>query len=841
MLKHSTNPSSVNATNGKLRNSYNSLNNTIPFVNNSINHVKYQQHQQQNNNKNNDNNNDNGSNESSKNGRSASLPLKIMLNKNGTSEKIIKSWNGDSSASLINKYLDHLNGRSASTTNGNIFLTCRYNQLSLSEHFLNLFQEESVDQSIKNLRMLAAANNNKNKLIKFNYNINSLTNGDGDYFNLKLNKNNSINHNKIIEETKNIQEENDKNNNLVLKSEITKTTENDLINENTSITATSEQPLECSNDSTNKSNDTEVRRISGDIDNNNIKEIQSCSTPINNSLNDHNETLTLSQEEQQPTEIANDNKVSQTEVLPPESVVSTTQLVTVTNSNESSISFDSSNSSSGIYSNSSNSDQDISKSTKIEESNSLISENLNVTSDTTILDDNLSTSTSNTNAIEEAIADEEFSSSLYEEELEYRKFLPKKSCLASKSKLFIDLTGVGENSNELTLAATSSPLIPSSPLGSPDFSLSITSSINSSELNSSSTLATTTNTTTSSSASKKRVLFADTCGKELFTVRTMNEPSNCPPKLTSKIVQYFLNREFDRSNSLSRTNSTEFNTYGGSQYPIQNQLQLQMQSRNYDYGISGFNYSNDSNKHNLRGSIAFYSLNFAQPAADYMKFKQRLDNNCVSLENVLLNSFKINGTIKVKNINFHKHVFVRCTFNGWSTYEDVQTQFVSYDFYSSPNSTSSIFYSGNNYHHEAVSNRHKEYDTFRFEFQLPKTVSNQEAGTNSSNKDNVTGSIQFCICYRTGNGDEAKEFWDSNDGKNYEILQYVIDLDQSSTATKSASSSQNGLLTKSTSQKANFFKFDINNYKSNGNKTNNFLNNNINLSNNYMPAEEIYY
>jgi len=325
----------------------------------------------------------------------------------------------------------------------------------------------------------------------------------------------------------------------------------------------------------------------------------------------------------------------------------------------------------------------------------------------------------------------------------------------------------------------------------------------------------------------------------------MNEPSNCPPKLTSKIVQYFLNREFDRSSSnLSRTNSADFNTYNtnGSQYPIQNQLQLQMQSRNYDYGISGFNYSNDSSSHNLKGSIAFYSLNFAQPAADYMKFKQNLESNCVSLENVLLNSFKINGTVKVKNINFHKHVFIRCTFNGWSTYEDVQTQFVSYDFYSSPNTTSSIFYSGNNYHHETVSNHHKDYDTFRFEFQLPKTVSNQDKNaSNSSNKDNVTGSIQFCICYRSGSGDETKEFWDSNDDQNYEILQYVIDLDHHSTKSTTSQSNQNGLLTKSTSQKGNFFKFDINNYKSNGNKTNNFLNSNINLSNNYMPAEEIYY
>ncbi len=84
---------------------------------------------------------------------------------------------------------------------------------------------------------------------------------------------------------------------------------------------------------------------------------------------------------------------------------------------------------------------------------------------------------------------------------------------------------------------------------------------------------------------KKRVSFADDSGKELFTVRTMSEPSNCPPKLTSKIVQYFLNREFNYG---SQTDfSYNQSSYHSADY-IANRLQRRdsffSTSRSYDYG-----------------------------------------------------------------------------------------------------------------------------------------------------------------------------------------------------------------------------------------------------------------
>lgn len=308
-----------------------------------------------------------------------------------------------------------------------------------------------------------------------------------------------------------------------------------------------------------------------------------------------------------------------------------------------------------------------------------------------------------------------------EDEL-FKDFRPKKSCL---KKLYIDCSGDLESAN-----ATSSPLNPSTPT-SPSFSLS-SSSVNSTSISSPSSCSFT--------SAKKRVSFADTNGKELCTIRTMSEPSNCPPKLTSKIVEYFLNREFTSNRS---------NDY---------------YSNYTSYGISSSCSSSDA-----PGSIAVYSLNFAQPAGDYLKFRHRLDENKLCLENVVLNRFCINGTIKVKNINFHKQVFIRCSFDKWSTYQDIQAQYVPSEYYStpigpsSPTSYSATFYEAN------YQPNHKDYDTFRFQFDLPQHVNSSMSNNNSPH--NI---IQFCVCYKTGND----EYWDNNFGVNYEILQYVIGINK---------------------------------------------------------------
>jgi hypothetical protein len=136
-----------------------------------------------------------------------------------------------------------------------------------------------------------------------------------------------------------------------------------------------------------------------------------------------------------------------------------------------------------------------------------------------------------------------------------------------------------------------------------------------------STMSNLTQTTTAtdlnqSNSKKKSVCFADVCGKELFTIRTMSEPSNCPPKLTSKIVQYFLNREFASSHdlvmSLSNYDTKSYQNLNDHRYPYTSSInnnttddqtasQFFSTTRSYDYGIAGLNYTNDINK--MSGTI----------------------------------------------------------------------------------------------------------------------------------------------------------------------------------------------------------------------------------------------
>lgn len=408
-------------------------------------------------------------------------------------------------------------------------------------------------------------------------------------------------------------------------------------------------------------------------------------------------------------------------------------------------------------------------------------------------------------------------------------FLPKKSCL---KKFFSELSDESALI-ESTANATSSPLASPRSTNSSLLWSSTTDGASSSQNQSYSSTS-----NTSLQRNKKRVSFADVCGKELFTVRTMSEPSNCPPKLTSKIVEYFLNREFNTNSATSDFYHPAVNSF---QLPnnyitkcLQNRDSFFSTSRNYDYGINA-NYTNDVNQ--LKGSIAVYSLNFVQPAGEYFKFRKHLEDNSVSLENVLLNGFQINGTIKVKNLHFEKKVFLRCSFNNWKSYEDYDAAYVPSNYYSSasslssPNSSSlsAAFCGTNNSDYEP---QHKEYDTFRFEFKLPAHVEREAMDklskfSSEDYKKNVTGSIQFCICYKSGSGASMKEYWDSNGGSNYEILQYVIDLERLKPSNRQKSTSMNKHYQKN---KKNFFKYESNfSNSSNSNITNGPL------------ADEIYY
>ncbi|KAK2725635.1 protein phosphatase 1 regulatory subunit 3C-like [Artemia franciscana] len=177
---------------------------------------------------------------------------------------------------------------------------------------------------------------------------------------------------------------------------------------------------------------------------------------------------------------------------------------------------------------------------------------------------------------------------------------------------------------------------------------------------------------------KKQVMFADDKGKPLAQIRIMTESSGCPPKWNSAFLAQV--------------------THGFS----------------------------------LQASSDVWELEFVQPAADYFGFKKRLESQNVCLESVLVNdaASKVTGTLKVKNISFHKEVNIRLTFDNWKSYRDCQATYVPVPTF--------------------TDNPHF-LDTFCFSFDICKNV--------------PVDKLDFCIQFKC----EGMEFWDNNQGKNYTI------------------------------------------------------------------------
>jgi protein phosphatase 1 regulatory subunit 3A/B/C/D/E len=129
-------------------------------------------------------------------------------------------------------------------------------------------------------------------------------------------------------------------------------------------------------------------------------------------------------------------------------------------------------------------------------------------------------------------------------------------------------------------------------------------------------------------------------------------------------------------------------------------------------------------------------LCFTQPASDYLAFREKINTNLVSLENVILRDYTIEGTIKVKNIAFVKHVFVRLSLNEWESFEDTSATYVP---------GPGLSYS-------------EPYDTFSFRMEIPPNF-------------DISKKIQFAVCF-TENGNEH---WDNNSDINYCIVSEFFD------------------------------------------------------------------
>ncbi|XP_013144086.1 PREDICTED: protein phosphatase 1 regulatory subunit 3B-B [Papilio polytes] len=176
---------------------------------------------------------------------------------------------------------------------------------------------------------------------------------------------------------------------------------------------------------------------------------------------------------------------------------------------------------------------------------------------------------------------------------------------------------------------------------------------------------------------KKHVVFADDRGFALEHVKFMTEPSHVPPYWAFKVV---------------------------ASPPVERKV---------------------------KPVLDLWETRFVQPASDYLEFRRRITEECVSLENVIVkqNELAVDGTVKVKNLDYLKEVFVRTTPDGWSTKEDTYCAFIE----SGP----------------LLQNGVSTYDTFGFQLQLP--IHSRR--------------LDFCVGFRC----QGKEFWDNNNGKNYTI------------------------------------------------------------------------
>lgn len=121
-------------------------------------------------------------------------------------------------------------------------------------------------------------------------------------------------------------------------------------------------------------------------------------------------------------------------------------------------------------------------------------------------------------------------------------------------------------------------------------------------------------------------------------------------------------------------------------------------------------------------------LDFKQPSADYLDFRNRLIQNSVCLENCSLQERSLSGTIKVRNIGFEKSVQLRATFDSWASFTDIDCTYMN-NIYSC-----------------------QDTDTFAFFLEMPTCISPKNR-------------VEFCICFKV----ESQTFWDNNDGKNYAL------------------------------------------------------------------------
>lgn len=123
-------------------------------------------------------------------------------------------------------------------------------------------------------------------------------------------------------------------------------------------------------------------------------------------------------------------------------------------------------------------------------------------------------------------------------------------------------------------------------------------------------------------------------------------------------------------------------------------------------------------------------LAFPQPSENFQAFRAKLADSMVILENCSISDVALQGTVRVRNISFHKDVYVRITFDSWQSYKNVPCTYLQKRF-GGP-----------------------QTDIFEFYITIPKVL-------------DAKRKIEFCISYLPGG--QSQTFWDNNNGQNYSI------------------------------------------------------------------------
>lgn len=246
---------------------------------------------------------------------------------------------------------------------------------------------------------------------------------------------------------------------------------------------------------------------------------------------------------------------------------------------------------------------------------------------------------------------------------------------------------------------------------------------------------------------QKSVRFADEEGFPIAQEHLVAD-SSLPPILHRKRLDSFdddyrdfaVLPTFQRSFSTSTCRSSERPTFNLPPVPVIGSVAGQSTARSSEYG--------QGSSADLSPIESSWRLTFAQPAAQYLAFRQRLDTGCVSLENVTVSTPKddtcavrLYGTIKVKNISFEKHVKLRVTEDHWKSFKDYPAT--------------------HNLELSTVNGTSGRFDTFIFNFSIrfPDPAFSY----------NECQELQFAVCFQAGANASAGEYWDNNDGCNYVV------------------------------------------------------------------------